>query len=101
MGHASERMVTNLGDVPYGMSFLDATRATRDLRRYTINPGHRSQRLTICETMREVWRMGERIGGADGAALQELAAAGFDYGKRMDARMRDLREMVEALGDTP
>lgn len=90
--------MTNLGDVPPGMSFLDATKATAGQRRFTINPGHHSRRLTICETMREVWRMGDRIGGEDGAALKEYAAAGFAYGKAMDARMRELRGMVEGLG---
>jgi len=87
-----EQGITNLGPVPEGMSFLEATRALP--LKVAINPEHQSRRLTICETMREVWRMADRIGGQDGQDLKALAAAGFHYGKAMDARMKELKAMM-------
>lgn len=101
MAHPSEVGLTNLGPVPDGMTFLDATFATRDQRKYQINPRHRSRRLTLCETSREIYRIAEALPEPRQSELRELAAAVFDYGKRMDARMRELRGMVEALGGTP
>lgn len=97
-GRECEHMVTNLGVVPDGMSFLGATIQSGPLRKYQINPECYTGRLTICETVREIWRIADRIGGPNGDALKELAAAGYDYGKRMDARMRELRGMVASLG---
>jgi hypothetical protein len=83
--------ITNLGPIPPGLSFLQATYAARPLRKYHITPGHRSKRLTLCETMREVWRIANEMQGPEAEALKELAAAGYDYGKRMDARMKELK----------
>ena len=92
MGHPDEIGITNLGSVPEGMTFADATRAARPLRKYQINPHHRSGRLTICETMREIHRIAATLPEPHRAALQDLAWAGFDYGKRMNARMIELRD---------
>jgi hypothetical protein len=86
--------VTNLGPVPEGMTFLQAIRQSAPQRKYVINPLHQSRRLTVCETMREIWRISEEVDPEHGNALKELAAAGFDFGKRMDARMRQLRSMA-------
>lgn len=83
-----EEGITNLGPVPEGMSFIEATHALAGERRFIINPRHHSGRMTICETMREIWRLADRAGNED---IKALAAAGFDYGKRMNARMVELR----------
>jgi len=98
MGHASEAGGTNLGPVPAGMSFVEATRAARPQRKFQINPQHYSGRLTICETAREIHRIAATLPERERAAIQDLAWAAFDFGKRMNARMVDLRGMVEALG---
>lgn len=87
-----EAFVTNMGPVPAGMSFLEATKAIP--LKVAINPGHHSGRLTLCETMREVWRIADRIGGKDGADLKTLAAAGFHYGKAMDGRLKELKALL-------
>lgn len=89
-----ETGITNLGPVPDGMAFLDAIRATADKRKHQINPHHQSRRLTYCEVMREVWRIADGLPGPEREALQELAAAGFSFGKRMDRRMKELKGML-------
>lgn len=95
MGHPDEVGVTNLGPVPEGMTFQQATRAMRERRKYQINPHHQSRRLTVCETMREIWRIADTLPEPQRSALQDLAWAGLDYGKRMDARMRELRDLAK------
>jgi hypothetical protein len=89
VAHPDEVGLTNLGPVPDGMTFLEATLAMRDRRKYQINPQHQSRRLTLCETAREIWR---RADAAGDEVVKELAAAVFDYGKRMNARMVELRD---------
>lgn len=91
---AGEEGITNLGHVPDGMTFLEATKAVAGNRKYTINPDHHSKRLTVCETMREVWRIAERIPEPERSQLQLLAGAGYDYGKRMNQRMVDLKALM-------
>lgn len=90
----SEIGVTNLGPVPEGMTFLGATEAVRPQRKYHIDPARQSRRLTVCETMREVWRIAEGLPEPERSNLQTLAGAGYDYGKRMDARMKELKAML-------
>ena len=87
----SEEGITNLGPVPEGVTFLDATRAVSASRKYHINPGHHSRRLTLCETVREVWRIADELPEPVRSQLQMLAGAAFDYGKRMDRRMKELK----------
>lgn len=91
-----ERGVTNLGPVPDGMSFLDATKALE--LKHKINPSHHSKRLTICETSREIWRIADLIGGRRGDDLKALAAASFNFGKSMNNRMVYLREKLDEAG---
>lgn len=98
MSHPSEHMVTNLGDIPEGVSVADAVRASAPLRKYRINPQHQSRRLTICETAREIWRLAGMLPEAERDQFRDLAAAAFNHGKCMDARMRQLRDKVLALG---
>lgn len=93
MADPAETGVTNLGPVPEGMDFYPALCALRDQRKYTINPAHHSRRLTFCEVMREICR--EAASEApDMAKIADLAAAGFDFGKRMDRRMKELKEIA-------
>lgn len=89
-----ERGVTNLGPVPEGMTFLDAARALWASRKHEINPEHQSRRLTLCETQREIWRIADGLPEPLRSDLQMLAACGFDAGKRMDARMKQLKAML-------
>jgi len=89
----SEVGITNLGPVPEGMTFLQATDAAKAKRKYRINPEHHSKRLTLCETAREIHRIAARLPEPDRSRLQLLAGAAFDYGKRMDARMKELKAM--------
>lgn len=96
----SETGITNLGPVPPGVGFYDATVLSRHLRKHEINPAHHSRRLTVCETVREIWREADKP-NPDPARIKELAAAAFDYGKRMNGRMVELRGMVTALGGKP
>lgn len=93
MGDNREAGITNLGAVPDGMSFLDATKALE--LKYEINPNHFSKRLTICETSREIWRIADRIGDDD---LKALAAASFSYGKAMNHRLVYLRAKLDEAG---
>ncbi len=93
---SSEVGVTNLGPVPDGMSFLEATEAMVPNRKYHINPEHRSRRLTVCETQREIWRIADELPEPQRSQLQLLAGAGYDYGKRMDRRMKELKAELNA-----
>ena len=86
-----ETGITNLGPVPAGMSFLEAIKAMEPHRKYQINPHHHSHRLTVCETQREIWRIAEALPEPERSQLQLLAGQGFDMGKRMDARMKELK----------
>lgn len=88
---ADETGVTNLGPVPDGLSFLEAVDLARGQRKYRINPGHQSRRMTVCETQREIWRIAETLPEPERTQLQLLAGAAFDFGKRMDARMKELK----------
>lgn len=87
----SEEGLTNLGPVPDGMTFLAATQSMIPARKYHINPRHHSRRLTLCETIREVWRIADKLPEPERSQLQVLAGAAFDYGKRMDTRMKELK----------
>lgn len=91
---ADETGITNLGPVPPGLAFIDAIRAAEPQRKHRINPAHQSRRLTLCETQREIWRIASRLPEPQRSQLQLLAGAGFDFGKRMDARMKQLKAML-------
>lgn len=83
--------VTNLGDIPDGVSFLDASRSAKGQRKFTINPDHHSKRLTVCETSREIWRIAESLPEPHRSNMQLLAGQAYDMGKRMDVRMKELK----------
>lgn len=89
----SEVGITNLGPIPEGMTLLEAIRATEDQRRFILNPNHHSGRLTICETLREIWRETQKP-EPDQEAIRDLVMAAGDFAKRMDARMKELKGML-------
>jgi len=89
MGDPREVGVTNMGDVPNGMSFIEATAALP--LKYRINPDHHSGRMTLCETMREIVRVARTIPEPQRSQIKLLAAAGYHYGKCMDRRMKELK----------
>lgn len=93
MNKFDETGITNLGSVPEGMSFRDACFVIWAQRKYEINPAHHSRRLTLCETQREIWRIADTLPEPARTELQMLAACGFDAGKRMDARMKELKAL--------
>ena len=66
--------------------------------KHKINPQYNSGRDTLCQNLRYLWRLGERVGGEDGAAIQDLSARCFDFAKRMNNR---LKEYKEKSGDPP
>lgn len=90
--------ITNLGSVPAGMTFLDAVEASKGQRKYTINPERIGRRLTLCEMQREIWRIADQLPGDVRSQLQLLAGGSFDAGKRMDARMKQLKAALTAAG---
>jgi hypothetical protein len=86
-----EEGITNLGPVPEGMTFFEAICAARPDRKYKIDPEIETRRLTLCETLREIRREVSQP-EPDLDKIAELAAASFDFGKRMDARMKELKK---------
>lgn len=91
----SEEGLTNLGRVPVGMTFADATRAATGQRKFQIDPYSRGHRLTICDTLRQTWRVVDRLpDSAEKGQIREYLAAAFDYAKRMDARLKEIKAQV-------
>jgi hypothetical protein len=84
--------VTNLGPVPPGMTFLQATRAMKPQRKFEIDYYAKGNRLTICDTLRHMWREVDKLPNSETkATLREYIAASVDYAKRMDLRMKELK----------
>lgn len=93
----SEEGITNLGPVPRGMTFLAATQAMRGQRKYEIDYYRKGDRLTLCDTLRHMWRVTDGLPeGGEREALREYIAAAADYAKRMNHRMVDLKKMLES-----
>jgi len=97
-GDPREVGVTNLGPVPEGMTFLEAVEAAKVLRKYTIDPERIGHRLTVCEMQREIWRIAGNLPEPERSNLRMLAGAAFDAGKRMDARMKQLKAALTKAG---
>jgi hypothetical protein len=92
MPHKSEQGITNLGPVPDGMTFWEASQLALEQRKFApIDPLTETNRLTLCETVREIYRE-TRKSEPDMAKIRTLCALSFEYGKRMDARMKELRK---------
>lgn len=95
MPDLDETGITNLGRVPKGMSFLDATISMRGERKFAVDYYAKGTRLTICDTLRHMRRIIDTLPeGPDRAALTEYTDAAVDYAKRMDARMKELKAML-------
>lgn len=87
-----EEGLTNLGRVPKGMTFAQATAAMRSQRKWIINPHDNGHRLTICDTLRHIWRELDKMPDcAPKDQIRDYLGAAFDYAKRMDRRMRELK----------
>lgn len=89
-----ETGITNLGPVPPGMTFAEATAAAKPLRKYLINPHAGGHRLTICDTLRMTWREVETLpDGPAKAQILEYLGQAFDMAKRMNARLQELKAL--------
>jgi hypothetical protein len=84
--------LTNLGPVPEGLTFLEATIAMRGERKFAIDYYRKGDRLTICDTLRQMWRETDRMPESEARdAVREYIAACADFSKRMDARLTELK----------
>ncbi len=87
-----EQGITNLGAVPPGMSYSQAVALMKSDRKYIIDPYEGGHRMTLCDTARMAWREVDKLPNcAEKQQLYEYIGAMFDYGKRMDARMKELK----------
>lgn len=94
--HHQETGITNLGLVPRGMTFAEAILASAPQRKYHINPYEGGHRLTLCDTIRNSWQLVDKLpDGPEKQQLYENFRAMFDFGKRMDARMKELKALLE------
>lgn len=94
-----EEGITNLGLVPKGASFSQAIKAIRDKRKFFINPYEGGHRLTICDTLRMTYREADKLSDSnEKEQIKEYLAQAFDFGKRMDARMKYLKALLEENG---
>lgn len=94
MNYQDESGITNLGRVPAGMSFAEASAAVRHLRKFHINPHEGGHRLTICDTLRMTWREVERLPDGPGKTqILEYLGQAFDMAKRMNARLQELKAL--------
>lgn len=92
-----ETGITNLGPVPAGLTFLEATRAVAHRRKFKVDYYGKGERLTICDTIRHMRRIIDTLpAGPERDALTEYTDAAVDYAKRMDARMKELKAMLNA-----
>lgn len=92
---AGEEGITNLGPVPSGLTFAQATALSKPRRKYTINPYAGGKRLTICDTLRMTWRELDKMPpSAEVDQTREYIAQAFDYAKRMNARLQELKALT-------
>ena len=93
---ASEEGITNLGRVPHGMTFSEAIEATKPQRKYFLNHYEGGHRLTICDTIRHTWRVLDTMPDSqEREQIREYLLAMGDFAKRMDARMKELKAMLD------
>lgn len=89
---SDETGITNLGRVPDGMTFAQAIEHTKPLRKFQIDPYEGGHRLTICDTIRQTWRITDKMPDtAERAQIREYLMAMGDFAKRMDARIKELK----------
>lgn len=63
-------------------------------RKFAIDPAFETGELTICETTREIWRRADSLPEPQRTEIQTLAGVAFDFGKRMNARLRELKALA-------
>jgi len=91
-----EEGITNLGLIPVGYTYAEAVKEVKDKRKYFIDPYKGGHRLTLCDTLRMSWRLVDKLpDGEEKKQLYEYLAQSFDYAKRMDARMKYLRSVLD------
>ncbi|HEY4136486.1 MAG TPA: hypothetical protein VGO34_14875 [Alphaproteobacteria bacterium] len=92
---AGEEGITNLGDIPRGMTFEQAIKATRHLRQYSIDRHDGGNRLTICDTLRQIWLTLDGMpNSTEKDLIVEYVQAAADMAKRMDARIKELKAQL-------
>lgn len=97
--NSSEENITNLGLVPEGLTFAQATEIAKKKRKFFINEHEGGHRLTICDTLRMTLREINNLPDSkEREQIKEYLSAAYDYGKRMDARMKYLKSVLEENG---
>ena len=92
----AEEGITNLGLVPVGSSFLQAINSIKKDRKFFINENEGGHRLTICDTLRMSLREIKKLQESpEKEILKEYIAQAYDFGKRMDARMKYLKSVLD------
>lgn len=94
-----EEGITNLGEVPKGVSFSQAIRSIKNKRKYIINPYEGGHRLTICDTLRmSVRELDKTENTEEKEQIREYLSQAYDFAKRMDARMKYLKNVLDERG---
>lgn len=94
-----EEGITNLGFVPEGKTFAEAIAAIKHKKKYLINAYEGGHRLTICDTLRMIMREINTLEDTHQKRLLiDYIAQAFDFGKRMDARMKYLKSILDENG---
>lgn len=94
-----EEGITNLGFVPSGFTFSQAIRQIKDKRKFFINAYEGGHRLTICDTLRMTIREADKLPDSlEKFQIKEYIEQAYDFGKRMDARMKYLKKLLDEHG---
>lgn len=94
-----EEGITNLGLVPNGMTFSQATSAISHKRKFFINAYEGGHRLTLCDTLRMTLREIDKLSdSSEKFQITEYIEQSYDYAKRMDARMKYLKNILDERG---
>lgn len=94
--NSAEEGITNLGLVPIGTSFSESIKSIKNKRKYFINAYEGGHRLTICDTLRMTLREVHKLEPSkEKEQIQEYIEQAYDFGKRMDARMKYLKQILD------
>src|SRR6218665_2644628 len=94
-----EEGITNLGLIPKGVRFYDAVVAMRQKRKFVMNAYEGGHRLTICDTLRMTSREIDKFKDSpEKRVIKEYLNQAYDFGKRMDARMKYLKNILDEHG---
>jgi NAD(P)H-nitrite reductase large subunit len=95
----AEEGITNLGMVPDNLSYFEAIKAIKHKRKYIINAYEGGHRLTICDTLRMTLREAYKLEDSqEKQQIIEYIYQAYDFGKRMDARMKYLKSILDENG---